>query len=43
VELGTLAARNHEYKAWEIAMNLSQGCNFEMIGEAVEEDDDEED
>lgn len=39
VELGTLASRNHEYEAWEIGVDLSRGCNFEMIGKAVHEED----
>lgn len=42
VELGTLAARNHEYKAWEIGVELSHGCNFEMLGEASDDDLDED-
>lgn len=39
VELGTLKARGFEHKAWEIGINLNRSCNFELIGEAIHDDD----
>lgn len=40
VELGTLAARNHTYQSWEIGIELSRGCDFELLGVAIHDDDD---
>lgn len=39
VELGTLASRNFDLVSWEISVNLSKGCKFELIGK-VEHDGD---
>lgn len=38
VELGTLASRNYEYQAWEIGIELSHSCDFQMIGVAEHDD-----
>lgn len=32
VEVGTLIARNHQYAAWEMAVDLTDGCNFSILG-----------
>lgn len=40
VQLGTLASRNYAYESWNIEIELSRGCNFELAG-PVEEDEDE--
>lgn len=39
VELGTLASRHYTYEAWEIGIELSRGCDFELIGKAVHDDE----
>lgn len=39
VELGTLAARNYTYEAWEVGIELSHSCDFELIGKAEHDDD----
>lgn len=38
LEIGTLASRNFQYENWEISVNLSRGCDFQMIGR-VEHDE----
>lgn len=38
VELGTLASRNYTFKSWEIGIDLTKTCDFELLG-AVEHDD----
>ena len=38
LEIGTLASRNFSYENWEISVNLSRGCDFQMIGR-VEHDE----
>jgi DnaB-like helicase C terminal domain len=35
-ELGTLIARNSMYQSWEVGIELSQGCSFEIIGRVEE-------
>lgn len=35
VELGTLASRHYQYESWEIGVELSRGCDFEMLGRVV--------
>lgn len=37
LEIGTLVSRNYMFKSWELGIELSQGCNFELLGE-VEDD-----
>ncbi len=37
LEVGTLIARNHQYAAWEMQVELSRGCDFTIIGRAPEE------
>jgi hypothetical protein len=32
VELGTLASRHYQYESWEIGVNLSRSCDFELLG-----------
>lgn len=39
VELGTLAARNHTYQSWEVGIELSRGCDFELLGVAMHDDE----
>lgn len=39
VEIGTLASRNQTYEAWNISVDLTRNCNFEMIGKAVHDDE----
>lgn len=39
VELGTLASRNYTYEAWEIGIELSKSCDFELLGRANHDDD----
>lgn len=39
VEMGTLASRNFSYEAWEIGIELSRGCDFELLGRANHDDD----
>jgi replicative DNA helicase len=39
VEMGTLAARNFSYEAWEIGVELSRGCDFELLGRAMHDED----
>lgn len=39
VELGTLASRNQNYEAWNLGVELSRGCDFQMIGKAVNDDE----
>jgi hypothetical protein len=38
LEVGTLIARNHDYRNWEVAIDLSNRCHFEITG-VVEDDD----
>lgn len=38
IELGTLASRNYGFKSWEIGLDLTRTCDFELLGE-VEHDD----
>lgn len=37
-EIGTLAARNYSFSAWEIGIEFNQNCNLKMLGEASERD-----
>lgn len=37
VELGTLASRNFDLASWELKVNLSRGCGFELIGKVEHE------
>lgn len=39
VELGTLASRHYTYEAWEVQVELSRGCNFELLGVARHDDE----
>ena len=39
VELGVLASRNFDLVSWEISVNLSKGCGFELIGKVEHERD----
>jgi hypothetical protein len=39
VSVGTLIARNHEYAAWEMSVELSRGCRFEITGRVDDDDD----
>jgi hypothetical protein len=39
VELGTLASRNYTKKAWEIGVDLTRSCNFDLLGEANHDDE----
>jgi hypothetical protein len=39
VELGTLASRNFSYEAWEIGIELSKSCDFELLGRAEHDDE----
>jgi hypothetical protein len=39
VELGVLASRNYTDKAWEIGVELTRGCDFELLREAVHDDE----
>lgn len=32
IEIGTLISRNHQYAAWELGIELTRGCNFEITG-----------
>lgn len=41
VELGTLASRHYQYQGWELAVELSHGCDFTLMGIANHDDDDE--
>lgn len=34
LEIGTLISRNSMFMDWEVEVELSRGCNFEIIGEA---------
>lgn len=38
IEIGTLASRNYSYQNWRVGVQLSHGCNFDMIG-PVDEDE----
>lgn len=38
VEIGTLIARNHQYASWEMSVNLSQGCSFNILGRKDEDE-----
>lgn len=35
-ELGTLVSRNNNYLSWEVGIELSRGCNFEILGRVEE-------
>lgn len=39
VEMGTLASRNQTYEAWNLSVELTRGCDFQMIGKAVHDED----
>ena len=39
VELGTLASRHYQYEAWEIGIELSRSCEFELLGRANHDED----
>lgn len=41
VELGTLASRSYSYKDWHVGVSLTKGCAFDMIGEVLDEEEDE--
>lgn len=34
VEIGTIASRNFQYESWEISVQISHDCKFEIIGKA---------
>ena len=38
IEIGTLASRNYSYQNWQVGVQLSHGCSFDMVGPV---DDDE--
>lgn len=38
IEVGTLASRNYSYQNWRLGVQLSHGCNFEMLGPADEDE-----
>jgi replicative DNA helicase len=38
LQIGTLASRNYSYQNWEVGVQLSHGCRFDMIG-AVTDDE----
>lgn len=40
VEIGTLASRNYNYESWRIEVQLSHGCNLEMLGKVEEDEED---
>lgn len=40
VELGTLASRHYQYEAWEVGIELSRSCDFELLGRAQHDDGD---
>jgi hypothetical protein len=37
-EIGTLASRNHDFCNWEVEVDLTRRCNFEIVG-VVEDDE----
>lgn len=41
VEIGTLASRSYSWKNWHVGVELSKGCAFDMIGEVLDDDEDE--
>lgn len=41
VEIGTLASRSYSWKSWHVGVSLSQGCAFDMIGEVLDDEDEE--
>ena len=41
IQLGTLASRNFEFKAWQLGVSLSNDCSIDMIGEVEDEEEDE--
>lgn len=41
VELGTLASRHYTYQSWEIQVELSHGCDFQLLGVVNHDDDDD--
>lgn len=32
IQVGTLASRNYSYQSWQVGVQLSHGCRFDMIG-----------
>jgi hypothetical protein len=41
VELGTLISRHYEYVSWELGVELSHGCDFQLYGVVDHSDEDE--
>lgn len=41
IQLGTLASRNFEFKAWQLGVSLSNDCSIDMIGEVEDEEEEE--
>jgi hypothetical protein len=40
MELGTLASRNYMLASWEVGIELSRGCNFELLGKVEDKEND---
>lgn len=41
VEIGTLASRSYGWKNWHVGVSLSLGCAFDMIGEVLDDEEEE--
>lgn len=39
MQVGVLSARNHTHVNWDVKVNLTTGCDFEIIGIAEDEED----
>jgi hypothetical protein len=39
MQVGVLSARNHTHVNWDVEVNLTTGCDFEIIGIAEDEED----
>jgi hypothetical protein len=39
LEVGVLCARNYQYAAWEMEVELSRGCGFQIIRRVLEDDE----
>lgn len=42
VEIGTLASRSYSWKNWHVGVSLTKGCSFDMIGEVLDDEDEDE-
>jgi hypothetical protein len=40
MEVGTLASRNYMLASWEVGIELSRGCNFELLGKVEDKEND---